>query len=240
MLTAKESGSHTARRRSAAEIAAWTLLVLLLLADLALIFCHAWFVGEHEVIDNVWSVEADGGYAEKLQYVKWSAAALLLLALTLTRRRLIYIAWSVVFLYFVADDATSLHEQVGHWLAEELQLESIQQAYLAWFPGLYLRPRDFGELAVVLAVATTIAAMLLFSWPPRMAKRDRLVAVYLLLWLALFAFFSVGIDMVHIMALDPITGFTPTTYLLGIVEDGGEMICASLLVGGLAQELARP
>jgi hypothetical protein len=236
-LTPKEFGLDAARQqRSAVQTAAWTLLVLLLAIDLALVASHLFFVSPHEAFKHVWSVEADGGYAEKFQHLKWLAAVIFLLVLTLTRREAIYLAWAAIFLYFLVDDATSLHETLGGRLAVDLSLERVQQIYLVWFPALYLRPRDFGELALALAVAAAIAVSLFLCWPRREAARDRIVATRLLAWLALFAFFAVVVDMVHIMAM-PVSG--PAIYILGLVEDGGEMICASLLLGGLAVELAR-
>jgi hypothetical protein len=67
--------------------------------------------------------------------------------------------------------------------------------------------------------------------------RERIVTKRLIAWVVLFAFFAVGVDMLHVMAWEI---YPPAIDLLAIVEDGGEMVCASLLVGGLALELASP
>ena len=42
---------------------------------------------------------------------------------------------------------------------------------------------------------------------------------WLIAWLGLFAFFAVGVDTVHVRALDTVTVFTPAAYVLGLVED---------------------
>ena len=55
-------------------------------------------------------------------------------------------------------------------------------------------------------------------------------------WLFVFAFFAVGVDMLHIMAWEV---YPPAIDVLTVIEEGGEMVCASLLVGGLAMELSR-
>ena len=58
----------------------------------------------------------------------------------------------------------------------------------------------------------------------------------LIAWLGLFAVFAVGFDILHVMVLEI---HPPAIELIGMIEDGGEMICASLLVSGLALELGR-
>ena len=239
MLLLDEVEGDAAGRRSVARAIAWTLLVLLLAIDLMFVACHLFLVGAPEVFEHAWSVEADTGYAEKFQHLKWLAAVVLLLILALTRRAAVYLAWAAIFLYFLVDDATSIHETQGGRLAVEFGLERVQQIYAAWFPAFYLRPQDFGELAVALFAAAAIAFALILCWPRNGAVRERLVAKRLVAWLALFAFFAVGFDMLHIMAMDPVTMFTPAFYWLGVIEDGGEMLCASILVGGLALELTR-
>jgi hypothetical protein len=212
-------------------MAAWGLLALLLALDLALVVCHIRLSPRQ----GSWNLEADNGYPEKLQYVKWLGGCLLL-TLALRRHAAIYFGWAAICLYFLLDDAALLHEWIGERLAIGLGLGRIHRIYLAWFPGSYLRPQDFGELIVALIVAAAIAALLVLSWPARDAARERVVARRLLMWLGVFALFAVGVDMVHVMVS---RASAPAAYVLGVIEDAGEMICASLLVGGLALELAR-
>jgi hypothetical protein len=221
---------------STASMVALGLLALLLVFDLTFVCGHIWLAPFHEK----WNIEADNGYAEKLQYLKWLAACILLLALALRRRAAIYLAWAAIFLYFLIDDAMSIHERIGGWLTTELGLDRLQEVYIGWFPGFFLRAQDFGELILALLVAAAIAVLLVLSWPPHAAARERTVMKRLVAWLGLFAFFAVGVDLLHIMTLDPVTwASTPAGEALAVIEDGGEMISASLLVGGLALELAR-
>lgn len=233
-----DEGGVGARRRPA-ETAAWALLVPLLLLDLALLGRHLSLVEGGQVFTHPWSVEADGSYPELLQYLKWLGAVLLLAALAFRRRAAIYVGWAAIFLYFLVDDSTELHERLGAEVVGALNLDRLQQLVAERFPDLFVRARDFGELAVALGAAAVVAVVLGAAWPAREARRDRRTALRLLLWLAAFAFFAVGVDMVHVMTIDPVTGLTPSFYWLGLIEDGGEMICASLLLGGLAAELAR-
>lgn len=213
-------------------MAACALLALLVLVDVAFIAGHV-FLSHRQVS---WHLEVDNSYPEKWQYLKWLSATIMLLALALTRRAVIYLAWAAIFLYFLIDDATLVHERLGGWLVTELRLDRLQEIYVAWFPRLFLRPQDFGELTVALIVAMAIAALLAFSWPARNAVRERTAAKRLVAWLVLFAFFAVGVDMLHIMAW---VLYPPATDVIGMIEDGGEMICASILVAGLTLELTR-
>jgi hypothetical protein len=231
MSTTKGTHPVAGRRKSAAAMAAWGLLGLLLVLDLALVVGHVRLSPRQWV----WNLEAEHGYPERLQYLKWLGASLLLLTLALRRRAAIYFGWAALFLYFLVDDATSLHEQMGEGLARAFGLVRPQRIYVPWFHRLYLRSQDFGELAVALIIAVAIIALLVLLWPPRQAPRERVVTMRLIIWLGVFALFAVGFDMAHVMA----SLSARTAYVLGIIEDAGEMVCASLLVGGLALELAR-
>jgi hypothetical protein len=231
-LTARGTNPVEVRPRSAATTFAYALLALLLALDLAFVFFHVRLAAS----SSLWNLEVDNSYPEKSQHLKWLGASLLLVALAVRRRAMIYLAWVAIFFYFLVDDAASIHERWGGRLAAELQLDHIQRIYIARFPGMFLRSQDFGEMTVALIVAAAIAVILVLSWPARNAARERTVTKLLIAWLGLFAFFAVGVDMVHVMAM-PVSA--PATYMLALVEDGGEMICASLLVGGLAMELAR-
>jgi hypothetical protein len=212
--------------------AAFLLLALLLATDLALIYSHIlWFED-----DWVWDIEADQGYGETFQYLKWSAAILLLLILAWTRRAAIYVVWAAVFLYLLIDDSQSLHETTGHRLVPLLGLRDFEEIYHRNFEYFFLRGEDFGELIVALGVAMAIAVALYLFWPQRAASRERIVTRWLIGWVLLFGFFAVGVDMLHVMAWEI---YPPALDVLTVIEDGGEMICASLLVGGLALEVAR-
>jgi hypothetical protein len=231
-LTATETNQAVERRR----FAAWSLLGVLLLLDLVFICGHVLLVDPQY---GLWNLEGDNGYPEKFQHLKWLGASLLLLVLAVRRRAVIYVGWAALFFYFLVDDSTSIHERFGIWLSARFPLDWIHQVYVAWFPGVFLRPQDFGEMTVALFVAAAIAIVLVLTWPAHNAVRERTVTKWLIAWLGLFGLFAVVADMVHIMVMDPVTIFTPAFYWLGLIEDGGEMICASILVGGLALELAR-
>jgi hypothetical protein len=208
------------------------VLALLLAVDLALIVAHLLWGYD----DWFWDIEADTGYPETFQYLKWAAATLLLLILAWKRRATIYTVWAALFLYLLLDDSQSIHERSGGWLSRRLNLDEFEEVYRQHFEYFFLQAHDFGELIFAAAVAATIAVALYFSWPGIKAKRERSVTKWLVGWVFLFAFFAVGVDMLHVMAWEI---YPPAIDLLLVVEDGGEMICASLLVAGLTFELSR-
>ncbi len=230
-MSASELTQNTAKRRSRGKLAL-IVLVLLVAIDLALIGAHLLWAYE----DWFWDIEVETGYAESFQYLKWAAAALLLFILAWRRRAAIYAVWAILFLYLLLDDALLFHERAGGWFTQTLNLQDFQELYLRHFEFFFLRAQDFGELIFATAVGLTIAIALYFSWPGIEAKRERAVTKWLVCWVLLFAFFAVGVDMIHIMAWEI---YPPAIELLGVIEDGGEMICASLLVAGLTFELSR-
>jgi len=230
-LSAGETSVNSVRHGIPGKLAIIPL-ALLLAADIAFICFHVLWASD----DWAWNVEADVGYAESFQYLKWGAAAALLLALAWKRRATIYAVWAVLFFYFLIDDSQWVHERAGTWLVGLLDLRAFEEIYHQHFEYFSLRAQDFGELIFALALATAIFVMLYAFWPGREAARERTVTKWLIAWVLLFAFFAVGMDMLHVMAWEI---YPPAIEPLLVMEDGGEMICASILVGGLALELTR-
>src|SRR5690606_36199115 len=148
------------------------------------------------------------------------AATLLLLLLTWKRRAAIYGVSAVLYLYLLIDDSQSLHETAGWRLVPLLGLQDFEEVYHRNFEFFFLRAEDFGQLIVALSVATAIVIALYFFWPDEKAARDRSFAKWLIAWLFVFAFFAVGVDMLHIMAWEV---YPPAIDVLTVIEEGGEM-----------------
>ncbi|MBL4701796.1 MAG: hypothetical protein JKX85_11130 [Phycisphaeraceae bacterium] len=191
--------------------AATRFLVLLLAADLVFILIQIpYHMGM--MSNPFFSIEADMGYAEIYQYIKEFWIILLLFGIAIQRPRAIYLAWMCLFIYVLCDDALSIHETVGRWIATQLDLQ----------PMFGLRSRDFGEL-MVSAVAggvlfSSIGIAYFFSDLHGKTMSRHLVGLF-----ALLVLFGVGVDMIHQMV-----SFGKDFW--GIVEDGGEMGVISLMV----------
>lgn len=169
-------------------------------------------------------VSIDNGIAEHWQYIKWAGLALALAYCAASQRAATYVVWALLFVYLLVDDSQQIHETYGVVIADTLGLR----------PAFGLRAQDFGELIV-----TALAAMPLFgaiSLVYLFAARteDRVFTHTMVALFVALAFFGVGIDMLDIMV--------PWRWLaltLNIVEDGGEMIVATIMVAYVTGALIR-
>ena len=195
------------------EDSASSFLALLVLADLVFIVLDS-FGGIIPIFSStLYSLGKDGGYPEIYQYVKEFWIVLLMLSVYLKTKEIGHILWVMVFAYLLFDDAIRIHERVGSIIAKNLDFT----------PIFGLRPQDFGELAV-----TVIALVLLLTpigfFYLRASSMFKKITRDLLLLLLIIGFFGVFVDMVGIVVSWP-----QGRFLLGIIEDGGEMIAISML-----------
>jgi hypothetical protein len=191
------------------------LLVLLLVVDLAFMIVHCLHVLTPFFEARVFSIQRDAGFAEMFQYIKFAWLILLLLYLNRVTRLPGYVAWILVFGYLLMDDALQIHERGGVLIAE----------YLNVTPPFNLRPVDIGELAVS-AVAGTILALAVGWAYWRGSSTFRKITKDLLIFIIAMAFFGIGADMAQIA----IQLGREVDLLLTLIEDGGEMVVASLIV----------
>jgi len=190
------------------------LLWLLLAADGLFIAVHLW-AAEARPGQRLLSIEADNGYPEVFQYLKFFWLALLTALLAWRTRAFGCLSWSGLFLYLLLDDLLRLHEDGGAALAEAWQLPAL----------LGLRPKDLGELAVTAGAALVLLPAIALAWSrggPGLRSLSRRLAPLL----ALLVLAGVGLDLLA-SALQP-TGWP--RLLLGILEDGGEMVVVSLML----------
>lgn len=204
------------------------ILVLLLMVDLALILLHT----THSYLGipkgGAFSIEWEMGHGEVFQYIKefWIASLLALRAIPRGRvsraARGLNLAWGGLFAYLLADDSLKVHETLGELLARGVGLS-------AWL-GEGDRANSLGEVAISLMVAALVfGAIALFY--RQCTKTDRQMSMNLT-WLLLgLVFFGIGIDVIHGL----IGGIYEVRVLWSILEDGGEMIMMSLIVGYVFQ-----
>jgi hypothetical protein len=158
----------------------------------------------------------DGGYAEFFQYGKIALIIVLLLYLNLLDFAPVYVVWLVIFSYFLIDDALQVHETVGYYLADRFH-----------FPAQFgLRPVDFGELLASGTVGAVclvlIVAAHVYSEPPLRKVNWQFIGVF-----AALAFFGVFVDTLHSVSM---AGPRLVQGMVGLVEDGGEMLVMSFTV----------
>jgi hypothetical protein len=197
-----------------AEKSAALLLSILLLGDLVFITIHLLHILTPYFNSPSFNIEFDNGYGEKYQYLKYLVVICLFIWFCSMRRTFGLLPWALLFGYFLADDAWQMHERLGAWIGEELPFA----------PPFRLRRQDLGELLV-----TTTAGLILlpsflaaYFFGPRTLRKT---FHDLLLLLSLLMGFAVGVDMVHAAFL----GSPRIEFVLGVIEDGGELIAVSLL-----------
>ena len=123
-------------------------------------------------------------------------------------------AWSFLFLYLLIDDAFQVHELFGEYVA----------ASLAISPALGLRVEDFGELIVSASAAVFLLGLIAAAYW-RGSRAFRQASNHLFLLLLALAFFGVFVDMLHVA----INMGWKINFVLGAVEDGGEMIIMTVI-----------
>lgn len=164
----------------------------------------------------------DHGYAELFGYAQAATATTLLFLVYRRRAEAVYLAWSLVLVAVIADDALIIHERVAHALAPRLPLPS----------RLGPSPQNITELVVLGAIGA--ALLVLIAWAHRRSgAQARADSRGLLLLLAVLGFFVVVVDRMH-AALAGGAGD-----VAGILEDGGELIVLSLILAYAVNLLLR-
>lgn len=194
-----------------------TLLTLLLLVDIILIIIHIWLWAQGQR-SFAFNIEADRSIPEVFNYLKWTISAIACVYIYKRDRGFLYMIWALLFFYFLLDDANQIHEQLGSILVVALDIN----------PALALRGQDFGELAVSLIVGCVLLGAMAYLYlrdDNQTGSKD--FTKLQLPWLGVLIFCGVFVDMFHMQ----IEFFkSPSlTMIVGVIEDGGEMIAASFL-----------
>jgi hypothetical protein len=187
---------------------AFACLLGLAAVDLALMAAHVAY--RHD--EPLYQLGRDGGYPEMFQYAKTYAIVCLLGAVWWRTREHVFGAWMLVFAYVLADDALRVHERAGAAIA----------ASWDYAPAFGLRAQDFGELTVWAAFGLAFLVALVLSYL-RASREARRAARVLGEIFCLLAFFGAFVDMLHSAAQPP-----RLRAVLGMLEDGGEMLAMSL------------
>lgn len=190
------------------------ILVLLVATDLIFIALHAlrWWLNSPNLALRI---DIEGSYGEVFQYTKYLWAAILIGWFAAQNRAWRFASWSFVFLYFLADDCLAIHESVG----------ALVSARVNFGLPLGLDPADFGEFMTLISAAAALA-ILVFGAQLGAGRNVKHAFMELTALAVILGLFGVAVDLLHgLLKADPLLGF-----MLGTLEDGGEMFAASLLV----------
>lgn len=192
------------------------VFLALLALDAILIMIHSLHVRYDVPGSGLWLISRDRGIPEIFQYGKEAAIIVLLVACYRHRRSLIYLAWAVTFCYFLADDAFEVHETAGGRLAEGLGLGQ----------PFGIEGRDAGQILV-----SASAGLLLVGAIALATNNDHSPARFLT-WRLIPVLVALGFFGVVADAIDAID-------ILGLVEDGGEMVTMTVAVAIVVEHWRR-
>lgn len=198
-----------------------SVLALMLCVDLVFTLYSAVKNFTHQPISR-WHISYDGGFPEKWQYIKWGILIALLLTMFHRRRSAVYLAWAALFAYFLADDSVMIHERLGQAISD----------YFGFQPALRLNPVNFGEMIVSAGAAIPLLGFLAFCYVKSASSIDRGFSQTMALLLAALVFFGIFVD-----ELDVVAPFRIVRSLLELIEDGGEMAVASVMVCYVSNEV---
>ena len=133
--------------------------------------------------------------------------------------------WLLLFAFLLADDGLRIHEQIGGM---------VSSSGLEFQPPLGLRRQDIGELIGSAAFGLPLLLLPVYGFF-RADSKVRGVFLGIALLMLSLAFFGIVVDMVH--------QIVPKDFReqLAFIEDGGEMLSASLMLGYIFfLEMCRP
>lgn len=203
------------------------LLLILVVIDVAFILVNlvAAIARDVDLISAVppmLKISEDRALPEGFNYLKWMVICAALLLMGLRTRWLAPALWATVFFLILIDDSFQLHEHFGSRLATLLELADYS----------LLSGTAMGEIAAFGAMGMLAVALVGALFRQRDPETQLLSQRYLVIILAL-GIFGVGFDLMH-AAVRNLT-FAPhvvslLSQIFTVIEDGGEMLVASLAV----------
>jgi hypothetical protein len=161
------------------------------------------------------SVTKNFGYAESFQYLKAAFIAGCFLLLASRHKRALFYCWAAVFTYILIDDSLEIHESLGFKLSD-----FITRNFEIGLGG------TSGELVIFALFGLLLFVPLGWYFYKEKNKDLKIVSQDLLILFGGMLFFGMGVDVLHDFAE---TG-TVINGLLGLVEDGGEMLIMSMML----------
>ena len=203
--------------------AASKFLFILICGDVFYFLLHVVYL--NGFLNSRFNLEKDWSLPESYQYLKFLWCFILLVFIALRKESRLHLCWLPLFAFLLADDGLRIHEQIGGM---------VSSSGLEFQPPLGLRRQDIGELIGSAAFGLPLLLLPAYGFFRANSKmRSEFLGIGLLV-LSL-AFFGIVVDMSHeIMEKD----FNKE---LAFIEDGGEMLSASLMLGYIFfLEMCRP
>lgn len=203
------------------------VLLFFVAVDLCFILIHSsgWVffrLGWTGEIPRMFRISEDRSFPEDFNYLKWAIISVSLIVVAIRDRWATPFLWALVFLMILADDSLQIHESIGWLMGERFGLEA----------RFHLNPPDQGELFVFGIMGLSVVLLTGLSFTNSGASSRRLSTFYAMIIVAL-AIFGVVIDVIHqgivnFADVNPSAAFFK--HVFALLEDGGEMLVASLAV----------
>jgi len=174
------------------------------------------------MIPDILNIGRDHSIAEVFNFAKWGGLIALFLWAYHSQRQLIFVLLAVVFALILGDDSLQLHEKMGGY------------TYIA-FGATSGNLTAIGEIGFWIVLGMVCLGILLIAWPRTpTATKD-------ILWPLAVLFGGVvvcgmGVDLLHLLAPEK----SVLGGVIGLVEDGGEMIFISLMLAYAFARFAPP
>lgn len=197
------------------RVLGWLLSIDAILILIYLIAGYLVATGHLATLPDIINIGRDWSIGEMLGYAKWAALITTMLVAYARTPRLIFIAMAFLFLVVLIDDSMQLHENYNSWTTA---LGFVDQTQSALREVVF-----FGGIGLV------VAGPLLLGWLRAQRSVRRQIWPLLLLFAGIAAC-GIGVDFLHTALPDR----SISAGLAGALEDGGEMIFLSAMVGHVA------
>jgi len=191
------------------------VLLGLITLDMVLIILHIGAGATFEQIPVLLNIAFDYSLGEFFGYAKWLAIIVMLLIVGRRTDNPALLACAVIFAVMLADDSLQIHEMLG-----ELAVNADRVGDTGWATG-----QTVGEVAVWIVMAGLLLPVIVIGFL-RSKRAHWPSAMRFLGLIGLFAVFGGLVDALH----QPVAQLPFGPQLADLVEDGGEMIVASLIV----------
>jgi len=190
------------------------LCLTMLLVDFVFLALHGLKEWIPQLDVSLLQLESASGLAERFQYLKELAIVAILVVIACRRSGLAYLTWAMLFIYVFCDDFFKVHQNVGLYLSESVELSNP-----------IMGAQTFGELLVSIAAGTFLFSVIGFTYAVG-SQAFRAFSHDLILLFGLFAFFGIVVDLIPaVFDLNRVIAFM----MVG-VEEVGELLAMSLIV----------
>ncbi len=159
-------------------------------------------------------VTTEKGYPEYFQFVKYTSIILALGLIINKEKAKNYIFWISLFILLFLDDSLEIHEKAGIIIGENITFK----------PFYGLREQDIGELIYAGAMGLLVVFIMVLSFK-NSNKLFKRTSIDISILLVIFLFFGIVIDFAHVL----FNSNEYVSFILGWLEDSGEMILLSLI-----------